>query len=138
MQDTSAAPGKPSASERLKALIAEWGPLFFIVWFGIFAIVMVGFFLAIQFGFKGASTESTPGTAAEAGTFAAKLGAAYLATQLTKPLRIAATVVLTPALGAFLKRFRRPKAPAADASAELTPVTREPRAALDEAPSEQR
>jgi hypothetical protein len=75
----------------------------------LFAIVLVGFALAIQLGFE---TESTAGTL---GTW----GAAYVATQLTKPLRLAATVLITPVLGAFLRRFRRPEAPAAPAEPTL-------------------
>lgn len=100
---------KPSTSERLKALVAEWGPLLAVVWFALFAIVLVGFALAIQLGFE---TESTAGTL---GTW----GAAYVATQLTKPLRLAATVLITPALGAFLRRFRRPCEPPAPAEPAL-------------------
>jgi hypothetical protein len=105
MQQTPVPTAKPSTSERLKALVAEWGALLAVVWFSLFAIVLVGFALAIQLGFE---TESTAGTL---GTW----GAAYVATQLTKPLRLAATVLITPALGALLKRFRRPQAPAAPA-----------------------
>lgn len=115
MQQTPGPAGKPSMSERLKALVAEWGALLAVVWFSLFAIVLVGFALAIQLGFQTQSTAGTLGT----------WGAAYVATQLTKPLRLAATVVITPALGAFLRRFRRPDAP---------PVSAE--AALDESPSE--
>jgi hypothetical protein len=85
----------------LKALVAEWGPLLAVVWFSIFAIVLVGFALAIQLGFETQSTAGTLGT----------WGAAYVATQLTKPLRLAATVLITPALGAFLRRLRRRGAP---------------------------
>jgi hypothetical protein len=90
-------------SDRLKLLFAEWGPLFFVVWFGLFAIVLVGFALAIKFGFRPESTAGALGT----------WGAAWVATQLTKPLRLAATLVITPALGTLLKRFRRrgPKGP---------------------------
>jgi hypothetical protein len=105
MQQTPAPTAKPSTSERLKALVAEWGALLAVVWFSLFAIVLVGFALAIQLGFE---TESTAGTL---GTW----GAAYVATQLTKPLRLAATVLITPALGALLRRFRRPQPPAAPA-----------------------
>jgi hypothetical protein len=99
-------PPKPSTSDRIRGLLAEWGPLFAIVWFGIFGIVLVGFALAIKFGFR---PESAAG---EWGTW----GAAWVATQLTKPLRLAATVVITPALGALLKRFKRAPAPAAGSS----------------------
>jgi hypothetical protein len=109
MQQTPPPAGKPSTSERLKALVAEWGALLAVVWFALFAMVLVGFALAIQLGFE---TESTAGTL---GTW----GAAYVATQLTKPLRLAATVLITPALGAFLRRFRRRDAPKAPAEPAL-------------------
>lgn len=103
---------KLSASDRIRGLLAEWGPLFAIVWFGIFGVVLVGFALAIKFGFR---PESTAG---EWGTW----GAAWVATQLTKPLRLAATVVITPALGALLKRFKRTPAPeASDVSSGVSP-----------------
>jgi len=108
-QQTPAPVGKLSTSERLKALVAEWGPLLAVVWFALFAIVLVGFALAIQLGFETQSTAGTLGT----------WGAAYVATQLTKPLRLAATVLITPALGAFLRRFRRPGAPPAPAEPAL-------------------
>lgn len=124
MQQTPAPPIKPSTSERLKALVAEWGALLAVVWFALFAIVLVGFALAIQLGFETQSTAGTLGT----------WGAAYVATQLTKPLRLAATVLITPALGAFSRRFRRPGASKA-ADAPQAPAAG---AALDEAPSEQR
>jgi hypothetical protein len=105
MQQTPARTRKPPISERLKALLAEWGPLLLVVWFGLFAIVLVGFVVAIEFGFKVESTAGALGT----------WGAAYVATQLTKPLRFAATLVITPALGTFLKRFRRKETPNAGA-----------------------
>jgi hypothetical protein len=112
---TTASGGKPSTTERFKALLAEWGPLFFIVWFGIFGLVLVGFALAIKFGFRVESSAGTWGT----------WGAAWVATQVVKPVRIAATIVITPALGALLKRFRRSRSiapgapPAAPSDAEV-------------------
>jgi hypothetical protein len=99
----------------LKALLAEWGALLAVVWFALFAIVLVGFALAIQLGFEVKSTAGTLGT----------WGAAYVATELTKPLRFAATVVITPALGALLRRLRGQGAPKAA-----------PEPALDESTSE--
>jgi hypothetical protein len=115
--------GKPSPSERLKALVAEWGALLAVVWFGLFAIVLVGFALAIQLGFEAQSTAGTLGT----------WGAAYVATELTKPLRFAATAVITPALGTLLRRFRRRGAHNV-AAEKAAPEMAEP--ALDESPSE--
>lgn len=97
MVDPIPPPKKPSYKEHLKRMFAEWGALVLWVYFGIFGVVLFGFVLAIKFGF---GVESTAG---ELGT----LGAAYLATKLTQPLRIAATLVLTPALAALIRRFRK-------------------------------
>jgi hypothetical protein len=87
---------KPALRDRFNALLAEWGPLLAIVYFSIFGVVLVGFALAIKAGFGVDSTAGTVGT----------WGAAWVATKLTQPLRIAATLVITPALGALLKRVR--------------------------------
>lgn len=97
--DNTLPPGpKPTSRERFNALLAEWGPLLVVVYFSIFALVLVGFALAIKAGF------GVEGTAAGTlGTW----GAAYVATKLTQPLRIAAAFVITPLLGTLLKRFRR-------------------------------
>ena len=130
MEPTTTAGGKPSTTERFKALLAEWGPLFFIVWFGIFGLVLVGFALAIKFGFRVESSAGTWGT----------WGAAWVATQVVKPIRIAATIVITPALGALLKRFRRsrsipPGAPSAATDGEVARSAMGPGSApLDETP----
>jgi len=90
----------PAWQEKLKALIAENGATAIYVYFGIFGIVLVGFALAIQFG------ADVQGVAGTAGTW----GAAYVATKLTQPLRIAATLVITPMLTSLLRRFRRKRA----------------------------
>lgn len=85
-------------SERFKALLAEYGPVLIVVWLGVFGLVWAGFVLAIKFGF---------GVESESG-FWGVVVSAYLATQLAKPLRIAATLVITPAAATLLKRFRKP------------------------------
>jgi len=95
--NSSPPPAKPSTRERFNALLSEWGPLLVVVYFSIFVIVLVGFATAIKLGF---APESMMG---EAGTWVA----AYGATKLTQPLRIAATFFITPALGTLLRRFRR-------------------------------
>jgi hypothetical protein len=110
---------KPSTRERFNALLAEWGPLMLVVYFSIFGLVLVGFATAIELGF------SPSGVTGSAGTWVA----AYAATQLTKPLRIAATFFITPVLGTLLRRVRRQ--PAAQ-EAVATP------AAFDESPSGER
>jgi|SRR6188768_3998277 hypothetical protein len=96
--DRTATPGtRPSTRERFNALLAEWGPLLAIVYFSIFGIVLVGFAMAIKLGFRPEGATGAVGT----------WGAAYIATQLTKPLRIAATFLITPALGTLVRRLRR-------------------------------
>lgn len=111
MNDAQPSP-KPSTRERFNALLAEWGPLLVVVYFSIFGIVIVGFATAIELGLH------PEGVTGAAGTW----GAAYLATQLTKPLRIAATFFITPVLGALLRRFRQKPEPEAEVVAlEETP-----------------
>lgn len=62
----------------------------------LFAGTMLGFWIAIRMGFEPA------GAAAGAGT----VGAAWVATKLTQPLRIGATIVATPLVAAVLSRLR--------------------------------
>jgi hypothetical protein len=87
---------KPPLSERLKALFAEYGQLAIVIYLVIFVVVLAGFALAIRFGVQ------VDGTAGAAGT----LGAAWLATKLTQPLRIAAALALTPVVAALRHRLR--------------------------------
>lgn len=114
---------KPTWRERFKILLAEYGPVLIVVWLGVFGLVWAGFVLAIKFGF---------GVESETG-FWGVVVSAYLATQLAKPLRIAATLVITPAAATLLRRFRKPAsavpsvAPAAAPAPSGTP--------LDETPS---
>ena len=66
--------------------MVEYGSLAIWVYFAIFFIVLVGFAIAIKSGVK---VESAAGTA---GVW----GAAWVSTKLTQPLRILATLALTP------------------------------------------
>ena len=79
----------------MKALLAEYGPVAIVTYFSIFFLVFAGFAIAISMG---AAVDSAAGTA---GT----IGAAYVATKLTQPLRILATLLLTPILGKLVARF---------------------------------
>ena len=67
-------------------LLAEYGIVAVIVYFVIFFAVLGAFWLAIRFGWQPSST------AGSVGSFAA----AYIATKITQPLRIAATLLVTP------------------------------------------
>jgi hypothetical protein len=94
-------PPKPPLKQRFQALLEEYGKIAFATYFAIFALVLAAFAIAIQMG---ADVESARGTA---GT----LGAAWVATKLTQPLRILATLVLTPIIGRLMRtRTVRPKA----------------------------
>jgi hypothetical protein len=72
----------------LKHVLTEYGAVALVLYLAIFAIVLFGSWIAIRAGW---SPKSVGG---KAGTFAA----AYIVTKLTQPLRIAATVLLTPLL----------------------------------------
>jgi hypothetical protein len=85
---------KPSLKTRLTLLLEEYGKIAIAIYFVIFALVLSGFVLAIQLGLEVQSAHATAGT----------LGAAWVATKLTQPLRIVATLVLTPIIGRFVKR----------------------------------
>lgn len=78
--------------QRIKNLLAEYGRLAIYVYLVIFGLVLAGFAVAIQTGIK---VESTAG---KAGIW----GAAWVATKVTQPLRILATLALTPVLARFL------------------------------------
>jgi len=111
---------------RLDALLSNYGPVALVVYFSIFLLVLVGFAWAIGRGF-GAVIDGwaaklsgwfpwMSGSGASTGSAVGTWGAAYIATKLTQPLRIAATFALTPLIASVLRRFK--KAPAApDASA---------------------
>ena len=83
--------------QRLKTLLAEYGRLALYTYLVLFVVVLVGFAGAIHLGVH---TESVAG---KAGLW----GAAWLATKVTQPLRILATVALTPLVAQVLKRRKK-------------------------------
>lgn len=85
--------------ERIKALLAEYGRVALATYFGLFALVFTGFGVAIALGMHVASGAGGAGV----------LGAAYVATKLTQPLRIAATIAMTPLVARVAERFRKPR-----------------------------
>lgn len=72
--------------EKLRAIFEEYGKVAIGVYLVIFGVTISGFAVAITSGVE------VEGAAGGAGTIAA----AWVATKLTQPLRIAATLVLTP------------------------------------------
>jgi hypothetical protein len=86
--------------QRLKDHFAEYGAIALVVWVALFGLTFAGFWIAIS---SGAQVE---GAAGETGS----IGAAYVATQLTKPLRILATIAVTPFVAEIWLRVRGRKA----------------------------
>jgi hypothetical protein len=90
------APARKPLKARLTDLLAEYGKVAIYLYLAIFVLVLAGFTVAIA---AGVEVESAAGGAG-------LLGAAWLATKLTQPLRILATLALTPVLGRLLQRLR--------------------------------
>lgn len=89
---------QPPLKIRIERLISEYGRVAVVIYFTIFAMVLAGFALAIQLGYSAALSEATgdSATTASAVSTAGTWGAAWVATKVTQPLRIAATIALTP------------------------------------------
>lgn len=85
--------------ERLKLLLAQYGRAAMATYLGLFILVLSVFAILFRFGFESAHWGSAD-TLSKAGVF----GAAYLATKLTQPLRILATVALTPLMARIFGR----------------------------------
>ncbi len=87
--------------DRLRQLMIDYGSMALWVYFGLFVAVLIGFAVAIR---SGVEVKSTAGTA---GTWAA----AYVATKLTQPVRILATLGLTPIVMRVVRWVKRPREP---------------------------
>ena len=72
--------------QTLKNILVEYGSVAVVVYLIIFFLVIVGFWAAIRFGWKADSAAASVGA----------WTAAYVATKLTQPPRLAATVSITP------------------------------------------
>ena len=88
---------KPSLKERLKTLMDRYGRLAFIIYFTIFFGTLGGFFIALKAGFE------VDGGAEKTGTVVI----AYAATKALQPLRILATLALTPMIDQILQRRKK-------------------------------
>jgi hypothetical protein len=92
-------PKESDGMEKFKQLMEEYGSIAIGVYLTIFVLVIGGFFVSFQWL---SGTESAAGTGAT-------LGAAWLATKGTQPLRIGATLALTPLVGGIFKRWKKDK-----------------------------
>lgn len=93
-----------------KAIAAEYGVIALAIYLLIFSVVLGSFWFAITAGW-------TPNSVVgDVGAFTA----AYLATKVTQPLRIGATLIVTPVVARVIERFfpRLRPAPAVDTTTE--------------------
>lgn len=80
---------------KFRDLILEYGVIALIVHYVIFALVIVGFWAAMRAGWEPTTA------AANVGTWTA----AYIATKVTQPLRIVATLAITPFIAKIYERL---------------------------------
>ena len=80
----------------MKDLLGQYGTVAVVVYLSIFAGVLVAFWFAIRLGWRPETAAGSVGT----------LTAAYVATKVTQPIRIAATLVLTPLVAKIYERVR--------------------------------
>jgi hypothetical protein len=79
----------------IQKLLVEYGAIAVVVYFAIFFLAIFGFWAAIRFGWQPSSTAGTLGI----------WTAAYIATKLTQPLRIVATLAVTPLIAKIYERI---------------------------------
>jgi hypothetical protein len=81
----------------IKHIFTEYGSVAVVVYFGIFFAVLFGAWTAIHFGWQPQSVTGNVGA----------FTAAYLATKVTQPVRIATTLAVTPVAARAYHRFAR-------------------------------
>jgi len=84
--------------KRWKEYLEKYGPVAIVVYFSLFGLVLGGAYLAWRFGFR---PESVSGNLAG-------FGAAYAFTKITQPVRLLATLGLTPLVARLVGRRPRP------------------------------
>ena len=91
--------------ERLEKLLAEYGKVALITYLALSVLAIVGFSVAIAIG-------AEPSTATG---FFGVVAAGWLAAKATMPIRILATLALTPLIAALVRKLtRRGNAPPSD------------------------
>ena len=80
---------------RFRNLVLEYGVIALIVHYVVFALTIVGFWAAMRAGWQPTSAAASVGT----------WTAAYVATKFTQPLRIVATLALTPLIARIYERL---------------------------------
>jgi hypothetical protein len=78
----------------IQNMLVEYGAVAVVVYFAIFFLVIFGFWAAIRFGWQPSSAAGSVGV----------WTAAYIATKLTQPLRVIATLAVTPLVAKVYER----------------------------------
>jgi hypothetical protein len=97
-------PKKLSLKERLKATFTEYPKIAVIIYLACSAVAVAGFSIAIGIGAEPSTATGVIGV----------IGAGWLAAKVTVPLRILATLALTPPIAALVNRRKKNKPPAPD------------------------
>jgi membrane protein implicated in regulation of membrane protease activity len=93
---------------RLQKLLAEYGKVALYTYLTLSLLAIAGFSVAIGLGFGAESATSVIGT----------IGAGWLAAKATMPLRILATLALTPLVASLVRRLTKDKADSDDEADE--------------------
>lgn len=101
---------------RLEKLLAEYGRVALYTYLSLSLLAILGFSIAIGAGFAPSSATGVVGV----------IGAGWLAAKATMPLRILATLVLTPLIAALVRRVTKRKTPVTDDAATGDDETDEP------------
>ncbi len=100
-EDVVVAPRKPTLKERLKAHVAEYGRVAIYTYLTLSVLTIIGFSIAFGAGVAPSSATGVVGV----------IGAGWVAAKATMPLRILATLGLTPLVAALLKRRQKAAPP---------------------------
>jgi hypothetical protein len=79
----------------IQNMLVEYGAVAVVVYFAIFFLVIFGFWAAIRFGWQPSSAAGSVGV----------WTAAYIATKITQPLRVIATLAVTPLVAKVYDRL---------------------------------
>lgn len=113
---------KPTLKERLSAHFAEYGKFALYTYLTLSLLAIAGFSVAIGLGMAPSSATGVIGT----------IGAGWLAAKATMPLRILATLALTPLVAMLWRRLRPAPAEDVESAADAEPAA-DPVSAADAA-----
>jgi hypothetical protein len=95
--EVAAVPRKPTLKERLQAHFAAYGRIAIWTYLALSLLAIIGFSIAIGAGISPSSTSGVFGV----------IGAGWVAAKATMPLRILATLALTPLIATLVRRRKK-------------------------------